>query len=563
MKLRLVIALLGAGSCAWAQTSTVNREPVELPVYTVQGTVDPLPPESWRYTRIDGFEVLSDGSPEQTKHWVEEFQRFHYAITLVWPVGHLRRQPPALLVLCDNAQSYTHLLPKEAVSRGSLGYSAGYQLREHAAIVVDFSGRLPDTVSASDMLSPGLEGPSLSSGSDIGGIQSDPYRALYREYIHLVLSQVDPPAPAWFEEGLCQLLADIRITDTSITVGKLDQENSFEGADKREPTFNLALKEKGLLPMQEIFSPEAGVLTPGGERNGRWALQCYAFVHWGLYGAFGKNQKPFLQFLVRSSREPVTEALFRQYFKKTYKQMAQELRTYTEWSRYKVAGLRADGKEKLPPPGPFEVREASDADVGRIKGQVLRLAGRIADAREALIAPYLRGARDTALLAELGLAELARNERERARAFLVTATIRATDQPRAYLELARLQLAALQTHAAGRRFTAVEIAPAQALLRRAAELPPTLPEVYEVMTQSWLMSSESPDAAALKWLDDGVRAFPGDAALICGLAELKVKVGELDSARSLIVHGLKVLTESSHRQRLQSLQATLPPVPAS
>ena len=554
--------LLGGGGwgLAVAQTPTLNQEPVELPVYTVQGTVDPLPPESWRYTRIEGFEVLSDGSVAQTRHWVEEFQRFHHAISLVWPVGQAQRQPPALLVLCEDSGSYEQLLPKTPRSRGALGYSAGYQRREHAALVIDFSGRLPETVSATEVLDPGLEGPAQTAGSDIGGVQSDPYRALYREYIHLLLSQADPPAPAWFEEGLCQLLADIRVTDTAITVGKLDREDSFADADDPEPTFNLALKSRSLLPLEAMFAPEAGQLTPGGPRDGRWAVQCYAFVHWGLYGNFGQNQKPFLQFLVQASREPVTEMMFRHHFKRTYKQMLYELKSYTEISRYKVAGLRTEGREKLPPPAPFAVREATEAEVGRIKGRVLRLAGRTSDAREALIAPYRRGVRDTALLAELGLAELERGERERARTFLLAATRRETDQPRAYLELARILA---EDRAAVPDAVPAPHSPVLALLTQAAARPPPLAEVYALMLETWLNGDAFPDTEGFRLLDAGVRAFPGDATLICRLAELKVRAGAIESARSLVAHGLRVLSDPAAKERLRALQLRLPAAPPS
>jgi hypothetical protein len=92
--------LLGVeGGTGVAQTPTVNQEPVELPVYGA-GTVDPLPP-SRGVTPGWGFEVLGRfGGADPALGG--EFQRFHHAISLVWPVGHPNASP-GLLVLCEDS----------------------------------------------------------------------------------------------------------------------------------------------------------------------------------------------------------------------------------------------------------------------------------------------------------------------------------------------------------------------------------------------------------------------------------------------------------------------------
>ena len=44
----------------------------------------------------------------------------------------------------------------------------------------------------------------------------------------------------------------------------------------------------------------------------QWGKQAYAFVHMCLYGRGLKYQKPFLQFITRLDREPLSEALFKE-----------------------------------------------------------------------------------------------------------------------------------------------------------------------------------------------------------------------------------------------------------
>jgi hypothetical protein len=150
--------------------------------------------------------------------------------------------------------------------------------------------------------------------------------------------------------------------------------------------------------------------------------------------------------------------------------------------------------------------------------------------------------------------------RERARTFLLAATRRDTDQPRAYLELARIL--------AADRAASPDSAPAPspdvlALLNRAAARPPPLAEVYALMLETWLKSAEFPDTEGFRLLDGGVKTFPGDATLICRLAELKVRAGALESARSLVAHGLRVLTDPAAKEQLRTLQSRLPAAPPS
>src|SRR5258708_17918362 len=101
--------------------------------------------------------------------------------------------------------------------------------------------------------------------------------------------------------------------------------------------------------------------------------------------------------------------------------MGLELRGYVGFTNYTATQYKAKKGQELPEPPAVELHAASDADVGRIKGEVLRLGSHGEAAHNALIAPYIRGERDPRLLASLALDEHAARHDERATQFLEAA----------------------------------------------------------------------------------------------------------------------------------------------
>ena len=92
--------------------------------------------------------------------------------------------------------------------------------------------------------------------------------------------------------------------------------------------------------------------------------------------------------------------------------------------------------KKFPEPRPIDLRDATDAEVGRIKGDALRLAGHPDGAHYTLIAPYIRGQKDPELLAAIGIDEVEEGEAARGRKFLEAATSLNSKRALSYLELA-------------------------------------------------------------------------------------------------------------------------------
>ncbi len=468
--IRVFVLTLAGSAVAFAQDVASERA-IELPTYTVTDSRELPLPEKWSYGRIAGFEVLSNASPKATKRLVEDFQRYSLALELVWPGVQRPSAVPASLIICGRGGKFDAFVPKGEQRPDRAMASVTLRGPEVSAIVIDYEAKVINLVTPEGTAAAAAGGADGALGGD-PGFQVDAYRQLYREYIHFLLDDLQPRPPAWFQEGLAQIFMAMEVTGTTITVGKVEDPNTISAAQgvlndsgsggtapQEDRDFNAALARRALLSMKELFAVANDSDTARQSLGNTWAKQCYAFVHWGLYGDQGKHQTAFLTFVQRLEKEPVSEALFKECFKKTYRDMELTIRGYVQFTSHKVAGVQALKGEKLPVPPPFELRDATEAEVGRIKGDALRLAGHEDAAHLALIAPYIRGERDPQLLAALGLQERAAGEPVRARKFLEAAVRAKAVRPHAYLELARLRFAEAAAHPeAGDKFSAQQTA---------------------------------------------------------------------------------------------------------
>jgi len=553
-----------------AQSQTANEIPIEMPVYTVTDLPVLPEPEHWYYGRVEGFEVLVSGGESGVRDLLKQFQRFRQAVDLVWPGVSRPTSPPTLLVLCGRGETFdAFLLPEQRDAERRLA-SFSLRGRETNAVVVDLLKKdvygagtvdVATNLTAEAAVSASEGATNDASGGGTATVyQVDAYRSLYREYIRFLLAAAEPRAPVWFEEGLSQLLVAMEITETSITVGKLEDAN-VEGAGNRDGDFNATFKDRALLPMAEVFAVERDSPTALNPIGSDWAKQCYAFVHWGLYGEEGRNQKNFLRFLIRAGRETVSEAMAKDCFGLDYAGLQRALRSHAEWTRSKVAGLRAGQGEKIPEPPPVEFRDATQAEIGRIQGDLFTALDRPAQARGVMIIAYMRGERDPELLAGLGVWEATRGDAGKARKFLDLAVKGKTTRARAYVELARLRLAEEKTKApAGQKLGGAAASNVLNLLYAARTLPPALPEIYRLINATWTASSVTPGGNHLDVLDEGVRTFPRDLEIALGAAALRKRAGTIPEAHRIVRFALKNAGSDEERARIEAFAATLPPV---
>jgi hypothetical protein len=501
---------------------------VELPKFEVTDSRLLPPPESWHYAEIPGFEILSRISERETKRFLRDFLLLQQVIDAIMPGLTRGYTPvPTALILCGGrGKGFDEFLPEDQSIERYGKNSLFFKDSERAAIVIDFA--LTELQVEGDLR-----------------LEADPYRAFYAAYFRFLLRrQLKDKAPPWFEEGLVQLFAATEFDKKTITFAQIG--DGF-GAEKIGD-FNRMLSQHSMMSFGEMLA------TNGPRaRTAFWSAQCYAFVHFCLYSMDKKNQKPFLQFVQRLDQEELSEQLFKECFKKSYNQLATELRGYIGFTAYKKVEFRAKKGQELPEPPPVALRPAADADVGRIKGEVLRLGGHGDAARNALIAPYVRGERDPRLLAALGLDERQSGNDERAQKFLEAAATAKVDRARAYLELGRLRLAAgrAKPGAAEGQLSDAQVSDILTPLFIARKTRPPMADVYALIAETWSLSAAPPQRQHFDVVVEGVRLFPRDSALLMQATLLAAKRGFPEEAGGLARLGARISTDPADKDRFQ------------
>ena len=580
MKLNVVaVAIAFAGSTLLAQTNPVAHEPVvELPKFVVTDSRELPPPEAWRYATIPGFEILSNASDKATQRLIRDFDMFRQALSYVWPQPGRHPQTTSL-ILCGRRNKFDSFIPAGRyvpdAGFASVFLKQGFQ----TAIVIDLQATTLNVLN--------VDGANdAATGTDSGLIQVDHDKQLYREYVRYLLSRSEPRLPAWLEEGLSQIIMRMEFDKRWIVFAKLEDPNTVStqaamtmqmnalsagegedamalpGAPAEDRDFNAALQRKALVPFEKFFAVEHdSVEATNVLGNNRWAKQAYAFVHMCLYGMNGKYQKQFATFLQRLAREPANEAMFKEVFNKTYKQMLMEMRGYIDFTVYQHKEYRSK-EDVIIAPKPLALRDATESEVGRIKGEAMVLAGRAKEARVQLIAPYSRGERDPYLLAALGIYEKNYGEEVRARKFLEAAFVAKAKRPDACLELARFRLAdAMAKPAAGEKLSAQQTVSVLAPLVFAHGKPPILPAIYDLAGDIWAHSSATPTKEDAKLMIEGAQLFPLKLKLVFQAGVMARDAGEVRLAHVLADHGIRYGPEAKVKERFEALKASLPPAP--
>ena len=574
----VVVLVGGVGLRAQDATAAKDDPVVALPAYTVTDARDLPPPESWRHADIPGFEILSNASDRETKRLIRDFQLFNQAIGVVWPALVGRSPTPVTIILCGRGGKFDAFVPKNADAGPSQGMASLFlRNNERSAIVVDLQQR--------EMALAGLDGVFNPSGvANNGAMEVDAYKQLYREYVHSLLARTTPRLAAWLEEGLAQLLMDMKVSPTLIEFAKLEDPNTVSisqanaaainavgGGDDgttvqataaaEDRDFNAALQRTRLMSFPEMFAVKHDDPIARNSIGSKWAKQCTAFVHMCLYQIGQKYQKGFVTFIQRSAKEPVTEAMFKECFGIGYNAMLIELRGYLDFTNYKSLGWSSKKGEGLAESAPLELREATESEVGRIKGEAMLLADLKDAARTALITPYTRGERDPRLLAALGLYERAADHPDRARKFLEAAAAAKVVRPLAYLELARLRFQAAQAAAGGPEalFTAAQVADITAPLLVARQQPPSMPEVYDLIGDTYFRSAENPKPEVMGVLFEGVNLNPRRMGLLYRTALLCIRIKEFKGAAALVEHGVRYAPAGAPQASFAELRASLPP----
>ena len=576
---------------AFGQTanSTTSANIVELPTLQVTDTRELPPPDKWRYTEILGFEIISNASDRETRRLIRDFEIFRIALDKAWPLEK-RPAPPAAIILCGKGKSFDQFVTDGKTGAERTKPTLLLNGREQAFILVDLalknvttsalaadgsSGQmsLQYAIAGSRMTESGAAEDELNASA---AFEINHLKQLYREYVRYQFALDPSHTPVWFEEGIAQNVMQMKINEREIIIGQLtDVPTSATGGSNvsipgvsvasgpatsgEDPEFTVALRRRQLLKFDEFFGVKRGdEATLNSVGSNLWAKQCAAFVHLSLYGWKKSNKAAFEKLLARARKEPLTPAIFEECYGKSYDKFLVELAAYVQEPAYKAEQYTVKGKARLDLPPP-EMRDATEGESERIKGDALRLAGIPAVVRPTAIAAYIRGERDPQFLGTFGQAELAGGDRTRAEKFLAAAAPKTT-RPSVLTDLAQLRLDAASAKPAGPKG---KLSDKQAdeildLLTKARALSPPLPDTFRLIAHTWVVKETQPETEELSTLAQGLKLFPRDGGLVYYTAALNLRMGNHQAALALISYGEKISTSDTQRGQFARLKAQIP-----
>ena len=365
--------------------------------------------------------------------------------------------------------------------------------------------------------------------------------------------------PAWYESAMRQAWRSTHIWSKYIYAGQ-------------DITSITAMRKRAPLPMARIF--ERAPRDTAGDADLKnpwdWNTQSYAFVHYCLYRSFSKLRQGFAKFLDAACRGPVNETLFKECFKMSYADMEKALSAYAKRTYFNCGWYIFDDD---PYPWDVIVRPATEAEIGRIKGEALMMAGKKFAAQQEFLGPYTRKTTDAQFLGAFGLHLLGNNNPEKARKLLEAAHDGGDSRARVCIALANLRMATAlleerKLHGDNAKLDAAETVAVLRPLSIALNQKPVLSAAYLLLAEVWKNSSVTPTPAQFNVIANGCRAFPYNMELIYRYTSLMADHGNKTEANAIAEQGLRLSRTVQDKRRFVALQArfnpsSAPPPPAA
>ncbi len=526
-------------------------DPIEVSTYA-----DNLP---WVHTEVDGTEVLSLCSDAATRSLINILRSRNALINDTLP-SYLRGSlaSPGVMVLYeadDNAELRLGVLRRQ------------YVLTETGA---ELSRRrppddAPQTLWAEDR-DIAFFSANLRYGPPHDAVLSQRWPYSVTTALRFLLERQYPQLPPWLIEGLEGHLRDAAAIDDTYVLAPLPWVSP--GATKA--VRKSSRDSVRLLPLAELFASDPHDHPRAGQDTfSLWEVESALFVRWALESDHRALREGFWRFVIRAAGEPVTDAVFSEYFGMSMRAAEESLRSYLGHAVQMEITVQLPRRWRR---GRSSLRVATENEVGRIKAEWERMQARTfaaKDPRARLDA--LDRARHTARRAfELdrydprviglrGLIEADAGDAETARDFLEEAVRGDATRPSVFLELARLRLAAALKNP-GSRYGTISEGQLNGVLEPLAAArtqQPLMADVYLLMADACAQSAVLAEPQYLSMLAEGVRLFPRNIDLVARVAEVHAANGLRLIAIEMVEHSLSLGPATLARQRLENLESSL------
>ncbi len=560
--------LVLSGIAGSAQTETTSERVIDLPPLMVEEAATPL---RWRYVEFQGIEMLSVISDGATRAFLRRYHNQSEILKWIVPVkyqgqssvpdeyilfneqvGRARSQEVINSMMKNQRAEAQRKREKEKEKAAPRSWDGGRgRSRNEPRIRFLPNMRLNDADTTAVFVVV-RESDSLSSE----------FNFTLDRVAHLLLSRV-PALPSWFTFGMVGLYERAAISDDQIV---------FRPATWTTPDALAALQNnpeppRTLLSMEELFSGRPARGGPRTDFDKIWRVQCTLFLRWAVAEEKGARREALWAFLDRLEKEPLSEALFLEYFGVGYADMRDILSDYLLTAVDQQVTLRGPKIAKAPA---ITLRDATPLDIARIRGDWERIQisfvrktypaavdKYIEQARRTLRKPYDLGERDPRLLALLGLLECDADNRAAAQPFLEAALKARVVRPRVYYELALSRYTDAIARLDGNGLTREQIAAITAPLDIARTLLPPLAVADAIESDIWLRTREPLPASTLDYLNESVRRFPHVEGIALRVARLNIERGDYPRAVSQLRLALPFVSDNKTRQVIEKEIATL------
>jgi hypothetical protein len=524
-------------------------------------------PNNLRYGEVPGFEVLSDRPDEVTQTYVLRLQRTRQLLSNFFPQEFPDKGETPMRVLLYSA-SQDRIVPAARLPNTQSPEPRQTKAPQKA---------LPSGMQVWSSVSDGRIGEAriLSDGCTLLFAKNfyDEEKSArptwseraFASYADRRLELRAPFPPLWLDRAVRELLRGMIITPGEIR---------FFAVVAGDPPGGPVTPGE-LLPLGEFFAvdPNKNTALHGSRAEAVFDVQAGLFIRWALLRASPARQAAFNRFIALSAGQPPTEDVFSGCFGLQFADMQRELAAQLAAAdRERVPSLQTDA---LPPCPKLELRAASKGEIARFTGEALRLhanslsllsdpdkpllATLRAEAVTTLQAAYDAGDREQRLLAALGLAHVDVLHTQTALSLLESAAQARVVNPRVYLELVRLQLAAILAGSQGpdHKLDPGQVSALLTPVKFACHQTPALPQLYALAIDIWNRSAEPPAPADLAFLETTVKRFPQKLDLAYDLARLFGHFGQTAMAQNVVAHVLAYDLGRETRRRWESLQTEL------
>lgn len=538
-----VAALLPAATHA---ASSAAEPAIELPPLIVSDTTDHQP---WRYVAGAGMEVLSRCDDDTTRAVVERSDRLNQLLAYVLPPDlQFHASAPRLTLLVDASMAPS--MSQNLVTRLRAAAAPG------SAAVDD--GPVPRV-----QMLPNLQLADVDLMAVFAIVDQDRFAGdditYAPEHVLQLLAQRTPPLPVWYIAGIMRLYQDVSFGRDDIKVTPF----TWVSEPATDELRNDPDAPRRLMPMTDFFAYQPRRDDP---RFAAWQAEAGLLVRWSLDPVVPERRTRLWQFVAAAAQRAPTDALCRAYLHVGYSGLRDRLSDYLPVAIRQPLRLDPPG---LRQPPRLRVRDATRAEVARIKGEWERLEVHFVQQRQPQFAPqYVALARqtldtglswaphDAGVLAARGLLESDLDHPKIARPYLEAAVAAGPVRPRVYLELAKFRLA---DALAAPDHDPLGVGPAQAVLeplQRALVLAPPLADLYGLTAEVWARSRAVLTPAQWAFLQDGMLRFPSDPQLLAYAAVLKADGGDFATALCWIDRAVAATAPAS-RGAVQSIRTAI------